>query len=398
MTSAVASIEEVRSRFPALAREHRGRPVAYFDGPGGTQVPRSVIDSVADYLAHHNANTHWAFPTSEETDAALTLARSALADFLGASPGEVAFGANMTTLTFHLARALGRRLGPGDEIVVTELDHRANVDPWLALVADRGVTIRTARMDPRSGTTDRDDLAAQIGERTRIVAVGAASNALGTITNVSEIAEMAHAVGAVCFVDAVHYAPHRLVDVEAMHCDFLACSAYKFYGPHVGILYGRHDLLQSLDVPKLKPAPDSAPSAWRRALRITRGSSERRRRSSSSPRWPRGRAAETASASPSTPSTSGPKGWSSGSGTASRRFPGSSFSALHPRTQGRPPSRSPSRADRRKKSPDGSPTSPCSSPTAISTPRRPSRGSGTRKTASSGWAARAIPRRTRSIA
>lgn len=257
--TSMASPGEIRSHFPALGRIHNGRPAAYFDGPGGTQVPRRVVEAMGDYLFHHNANTHWAYPTSRETDEILAEARQVVADFLNASPGEVVFGSNMTTLTFHLARALGRGWGPGDEIVVTELDHHANVDPWRALETDRGVTIRTARMIPESGQLDRDDLDRLINDRTRLVAVGAASNALGTITDVTGIARRAHASGALVFVDAVHYAPHELVDVRSMDCDFLACSAYKFYGPHVGVLYGRHELLRSLDVPKLDPAPATAP-------------------------------------------------------------------------------------------------------------------------------------------
>jgi cysteine desulfurase family protein (TIGR01976 family) len=250
---------EIRSHFPALERRHGGQPVAYFDGPGGTQVPRRVVEAMTDYLHHHNANTHWAFPTSHETDRAIAEARQALAEFLNASPREVAFGANTTTLTFHLARALGRRWGPGDEIVVTELDHHANIDPWRALERERGIAVRMARMSPGAGQLDREDLQRQVTERTRLVAIGAASNALGTINDVAGVARIGHDVGALVFVDAVHYAPHRLVDVRAMGCDFLACSAYKFYGPHIGVLYGKHDLLQALDVPKLRPAPDSAP-------------------------------------------------------------------------------------------------------------------------------------------
>ena len=254
-----ADVEAVRAHFPALRRTHRGRPVAYFDGPGGTQVPQEVADAVSDYLLHHNANTHWSFPTSEETDALLAAARQSLADFYGATPDDIAFGANMTTLTFHLARAIGRGLGPGDEIVVTELDHHANVAPWTALAKDRGVTVRTARMDTSTFRLDLDDLARQITPRTKLLAVGAASNALGTITDVRAAADLAHAAGALVFVDAVHYAPHQLVDVAALGCDFLGASAYKFYGPHLGTLYGRAELVQGLDVPKLRPAPDSAP-------------------------------------------------------------------------------------------------------------------------------------------
>jgi cysteine desulfurase family protein (TIGR01976 family) len=258
-TRSIISVEEIRRLFPALQRIHAGNPIAYFDGPGGTQVPIAVVDAVTDYLLHHNANTHWAFPTSIETDAIVAAARAALADFLHAEPNEIVFGANMTTLTFHLARALGRAFGPGDEIVITELDHHANIAPWQALGKERGLTIRTVKMIPENGRLDWDHFGRQLSPRTRLVAVGAASNALGTINDVRRAGAMAHAVGAQIFVDAVHYAPHQLVNVSEMDCDFLSCSAYKFYGPHVGILYGRHDLLAALDFPKLGPAPDSAP-------------------------------------------------------------------------------------------------------------------------------------------
>jgi cysteine desulfurase family protein (TIGR01976 family) len=257
--AAVAPTPAIRARFPALSRLHEGHPVAHFDGPGGTQVPDDVVDAMRDYLLHHNANTHWAYPTSEETDVVIAGARQALADFLNARAEDIAFGANMTTLTFHLARALGRRWGPDDEIVITELDHHANIAPWRALERERGVRIRVARLDPETRRLDFDDLAAAVGARTRLVAVGAASNAIGTITDVARVAEVARAAGALTFVDAVHYAPHVLVDAQAMGCDFLACSAYKFYGPHIGVLYGRSELVRELDVPKLAPAPDSAP-------------------------------------------------------------------------------------------------------------------------------------------
>ena len=255
----LAGVAAIRAAFPALARRHNGHEVAYFDGPGGTQVPQAVVDAMADYLLHHNANTHWHYPTSHETDAAMIAAREAMADYLGTRPLEIAFGANMTTLTFHLSRALGRDWGPGDEIVVTELDHHANVDPWRALERDRGVTIRTVRFLPAEGRLDDDDLRRALGPRTRLLAIGAASNAIGTINDVRRAGELAHAVGALVFVDAVHYAPHAFVDVVELGCDFLACSAYKFYGPHVGVLYGRHDLLARLPVPKLRPASDAAP-------------------------------------------------------------------------------------------------------------------------------------------
>ena len=248
-----------RRDFPALDRKHEGTPVAYFDGPGGTQVPRQVVDAMSDYLYHHNANTHWSYPTSAETDEALEAARVALADFVNGDATEIAFGLNMTTLTFHLARGLGARWGEGDEVVVTELDHHGNVAPWTRLASERGVTVRTVRMDPATGTLDWADLEAAITPRTKLLAIGAASNALGTITDVAAAARLAKARGALVFVDAVHYAPHALVDVRALGCDFLACSAYKFYGPHVGVLWGRRDLVASLDVPKLIPAPETSP-------------------------------------------------------------------------------------------------------------------------------------------
>ncbi|HEY0476653.1 MAG TPA: cysteine desulfurase-like protein [Kofleriaceae bacterium] len=253
------STDEVRSHFPALERRHNGTPVAYFDGPGGTQVPRPVVDAMADYLYHHNANTHWVYPTSVETDAALAAAREALAEFLGGSASEIAFGANMTTLVFHLGRALGRGWSAGDEIVVTELDHHANVDPWRELAIERGLTVRAARFRPETGQLDLDDLARAIGPRTRLVAIGGASNVIGTINDVRRIADLAHAAGALAFVDAVHYAPHTLVDVAALGADFLACSAYKFYGPHIGVLWGRQALIEVLDAPRLVPAPAYAP-------------------------------------------------------------------------------------------------------------------------------------------
>ncbi len=257
--SSVASVEAIRACFPALERRHEGRPVAYFDGPGGTQVPRVVADAVSDYLLHHNANTHWLYPTSAETDKALEAARAALADFLGASASEIAFGANMTSLTFHVSRALGRRFSPGDEIVVTELDHHANVDTWRALEKERGLAVRAVRFHPESGELDLDDFAQSLSPRTRLVAIGAAANALGTINDVPRLGALARERGALVFVDAVHYAPHALVDVRALGCDLLACSAYKFYGPHVGVLYGRHDLLAALDVPRIAPAADIPP-------------------------------------------------------------------------------------------------------------------------------------------
>src|SRR5947208_8481743 len=257
--AAMISAEEIRRCFPALGRVYNGYPVAYFDGPGGTQVPRTVVEAMNNYLYHHNANTHWAYPTSEETDAIIDSARSVLADFLNASPTEIVFGANMTTLTFHLARALGRGYGPDDEIVVTELDHHANIAPWRTLEKECDVKVRMVKMIPETGELDWNDFFRQVTRRSKLVAIGAASNALGTINDVKRAGETAHAIGAKIFVDAVHYAPHELIDVRDWNCDFLACSAYKFYGPHIGILYGQSGLLDSLDFPKLIPAPDSAP-------------------------------------------------------------------------------------------------------------------------------------------
>ena len=255
----VADVSAIRAAFPAMQLRHNGHPIAYLDGPGGTQVPSFVVDRMVEYLTQHNANTHWRYPTSERTDALILKARELLADFVNGSADEIAFGANMTTLTFHLGRALGRGWGKQDEIVVTELDHHANVAPWRALERERGVRVNVVRMKPEDGTLDLDDFASKLGSRTRLVAIGAASNALGTITDVPKLAAMARARGALVFVDAVHYAPHVLVDVEALGCDFLALSAYKFYGPHIGVLWGKKALLERLDVPKLEPAPEESP-------------------------------------------------------------------------------------------------------------------------------------------
>jgi cysteine desulfurase family protein (TIGR01976 family) len=255
----VSSVAEVRQQFPALERVHNGHPVAYFDGPGGTQVPRYVVEQMSDYLYHHNANTHWAYPTSAETDAAIEHAREVYADFLNASPQEIAFGANMTTLTYHLSRALGLSYSAGDEIVVTELDHHANIDPWRRLAVERGVTIRTVRLDTETGQLNYEDFERFVGPKTRVVAIGAASNALGTINDLPRVVELAHAAGALVFVDAVHYVPHALMDVQKLDCDFVGMSAYKFYGPHIGILFGKGSLLQEIDFPKLVPAPDYIP-------------------------------------------------------------------------------------------------------------------------------------------
>jgi cysteine desulfurase family protein (TIGR01976 family) len=252
-------VQSIREQFPALSRIHNGHPVAYFDGPGGTQVPRVVAEAVTDYLFHHNANTHWHYPTSIESDAMIAESRQAFADLFNSSASEVVFGANMTTLTFHVARGLARRWKAGDEIVVTELDHHANVAPWYRLADECGVVVKQVRMIPERGELDWEDLEKKIGSKTRLLAIGAASNALGTKNDLAKAARLARAAGALVFVDAVHFAAHSLIDVREIDCDFLACSAYKFYGPHIGVLYGRNQLLSEIDVPKLKPSPDYAP-------------------------------------------------------------------------------------------------------------------------------------------
>jgi len=255
----ISSVDEIRKQFPALERIYNGFPVAYFDGPGGTQVPRLVVESMSEYLYHHNANTHWNYPTSAETDAAIGRSREICAEFLNASPTEIAFGNNMTTLTMHLSRALSLQWKAGDEIVVTELDHHANIDPWLRLERERGVSVRLVRMNVETGELEWGDLERFITSKTKLVAIGAASNALGTINDVEQAVRLAHSVGALAFVDAVHYAPHALIDVKSTDCDFLAMSAYKFYGPHTGVLFGKQHLLEKIDFPSLVPAPDYAP-------------------------------------------------------------------------------------------------------------------------------------------
>jgi cysteine desulfurase family protein (TIGR01976 family) len=255
----VSSVNEIREQFPALERVHNGYPVAYFDGPGGTQVPRYVVEQMSDYLYHHNANTHWAYPTSAETDAAIEHAREVCAEFLNASPAEIAFGANMTTLTYHLSRALSLNYSAGDEIIVTELDHHANIDPWRRLALERNVTVRTVSLETETGQLNYEDLVRFLGPKTRLVAIGAASNALGTINDLPRVIELAHHAGALVFVDAVHYAPHALLDVQELDCDFVGMSAYKFYGPHIGILFGKGALLQEINFPRLVPAPDYIP-------------------------------------------------------------------------------------------------------------------------------------------
>ena len=255
----IASVELIRAAFPALRRMQGALPVAYFDGPGGTQVPGPVVDAMSAYLFHHNANTHWRYPTSEETDAMMEDARDVFAQFLGGDPDEISFGNNMTTITFHLARALGRDWRQGDEVIVTELDHHANVAPWQALAHERGIVLRWLPIDTDTCQLRLEQLGALLGPRTRLLAIGAASNIVGTVSDVAMATRMAHEAGALVFVDGVHYAPHFLPDVAALGCDLFACSAYKFHGPHLGVRCGRRELLERLDVPRLEPAPDSAP-------------------------------------------------------------------------------------------------------------------------------------------
>lgn len=250
-------VEALRRRFPALSIEQDGRPVALFDGPGGTQVPDSVIEAVGRYYGESNANADGAFLTSRRSDAIVAEAHRAMADMLGAAdPAEIKFGANMTTLTFHVGRSIAAALQPGDEIVLTGLDHHANIDPWLGAARDRGLVVRTWEPRLEDCTLDLADLDGLLGPRTRLVAFGWASNAVGTINPVADIVRRVHAAGAWTYVDAVHAAPHLPIDVRAVGADFLACSSYKFFGPHAGVLYGRSEILDGLPSYKLQPAHD----------------------------------------------------------------------------------------------------------------------------------------------
>src|SRR5260370_26468111 len=257
--TATITTEEIRRQFPALDRLYKGFPIAYFDGAGGTQKPSTVVNAVADYLLNHNANTHWEYPTSHETDAIIESARHTFEDFLNAAADEIVFGPNTTTMIYHLSRALGRSIGPGDEIVITELEHHANVAPWQALEIERGDLLNICQMDPETGQLDWTDFERLITKQTKVVSFGAGCNALGTVNDYRRAVEMAHSVGALALVDAVHYAPYFLCNVKATDCDFLTCSAYKFYGPHVSVFYGKKHLLESIDFPRLQPAPNTAP-------------------------------------------------------------------------------------------------------------------------------------------
>jgi cysteine desulfurase family protein (TIGR01976 family) len=255
-------VSELRAEFPALQQTQGGRPLVFFDGPGGTQVHGSVIEAMTRYLTEANSNAHGPFLFSRRTDETVSAARQALADLLNAPrPAEIVFGPNMTTLTFKLSRSIGRTLAPGDEIIVTNLDHDANVAPWVAL-QEQGVVVRKLDFDPSDCTLDMDELERLINPRTKLVALGYASNAVGTLNDVRRAVELAHAAGAWAYVDAVHYAPHGLIDVQALGCDFLVCSTYKFFGPHLGALYGRYDLLDTLPAYKVRPAGDAPPDKF----------------------------------------------------------------------------------------------------------------------------------------
>jgi len=250
-----------RAQFPALAQTVNGHPAVFLDGPGGTQVPQRVIDAISGYLHRNNANTGGAYATSRNTDATIAEARRAMADFFNCDPDEVVFGPNMTTLTYAVSRSIGRELHPGDEILLTHLDHDANISPWRAL-EERGVTIRLAEINEEDCTLDMHDLTAKITERTKLVAVGYASNAVGTINHAEEVIRLAHKAGALAYIDAVHYAPHGPIDVRALDCDFLVCSTYKFFGPHMGVLYGKREHLRRLVPYKVRANTNAIPNRW----------------------------------------------------------------------------------------------------------------------------------------
>jgi cysteine desulfurase family protein (TIGR01976 family) len=260
-TANALDLDWVRAQFPSLAQTVSGQPATFLDGPGGTQVPQRVIDAISDYLKRDNANTCGAYATSRHTDAMIAGARSAMADFMGCDPDEIVFGPNMTSLTFAISRSIGRELGPGDEIVLTHLDHDANISPWRAL-EERGVTIRMAEIHEGDCTLDLDDLARKITDHTKLVAVGYASNAVGTINDVAEIIRLAHERGAMTYIDAVHYAPHGPIDVRALDCDFLVCSTYKFFGPHMGVLFGKREHLKRLEPYKVRANTNAIPNRW----------------------------------------------------------------------------------------------------------------------------------------
>jgi len=255
------NIAAIRAHFPSLAQTVNGNPAVFLDGPGGTQVPQQVIDAISNYLRSNNANTCGAYATSRNTDAVIAGARAAMADFFGCDPDETVFGPNMTSLTFAMSRSIGRQLRAGDEIVLTHLDHDANISPWRAL-EERGVTIQMVEVNEEDCTLDMDDLARKINDRTKLVAVGYASNAVGTINDVKQVIRLAHLHGAMAYIDAVHYAPHGPIDVRELDCDFLVCSTYKFFGPHMGVLYGKRNHLQRLQPYKVRANTNAIPNRW----------------------------------------------------------------------------------------------------------------------------------------
>jgi cysteine desulfurase family protein (TIGR01976 family) len=257
----------VKAQFPSLQRTVHGHAAAFLDGPAGTQVPKQVMDGVQNYWMNANANTCGAFETSRRNDAMIAATRAAMADFFHCDPDEVVFGQNMTTITFALSRAIARELNAGDEIVVTTLDHDANVAPWRAL-EEKGVVVRQVDIREEDCTLDLDDLKRKITAKTKLVAVGYASNAVGTINPVAEITRLAHAAGALMFVDAVHYAPHGPIDVRALDCDFLVCSPYKFFGPHMGTLYGKREHLLRFKPYKVRPAYDTPADRWETGTQV----------------------------------------------------------------------------------------------------------------------------------
>jgi cysteine desulfurase family protein (TIGR01976 family) len=254
-------LEWVRTQFPSLSRQVNGRTAAFLDAPGGTQVAQRVIDAIENYLRTSNANTCGAYVTSRETDQMIASARSAMGDFLGCDSDEIVFGPNMTTLTYAISRAIGRELSPGDEILLTHLDHDANVSPWRAL-EERGAKIQFADINDEDCTLNMEDLARKLSSRTKVVAVGYASNAVGTINDVKTVVRLAHEVGALAYIDAVHYAPHGPIDIRDLNCDFLVCSTYKFFGPHMGVLYGKREHLARLQPYKLRANTNSVPQRW----------------------------------------------------------------------------------------------------------------------------------------
>jgi cysteine desulfurase family protein (TIGR01976 family) len=263
MVHARFPVSQLRSQFPALARIDRGQPVVYLDGPAGSQVPQCVADAISRYLLTTNCNRGGVFPSGRESDRLVDEAHQAAADFLGTSdPNSIVFGANMTTLTFAVSRALSRTWSPGDEVIVTQLDHDGNVSPWVLAARDAGAVVKTIPVRLPAATLDLEAYDRLLSPRTRLVAVGYASNATGTINPVAEIVKRAQSVGAITYIDAVHYAPHSRINVTTLDCDFLVCSAYKFFGPHLGVLYGRKTLLETLEPYKLRVCTNSLPGKW----------------------------------------------------------------------------------------------------------------------------------------